>query len=404
LELKTAFESGFLHFSKADAFVKLSCSQKGLSDTEAAKRLKAYGPNTLRNNTGSSDLLLFLLQFKSPVTLLLIIAALLSAGLGDVIDTIIILAIVLISSFLGFWQEKGAADAVKELLKMVQLRCTVIRNGISKEIPSQEVVPGDVIVLSAGNIIPGDSLIIESQELFVDEAAFTGETYPVEKESCVLPVDTPLAKRKNSLFMGAHVISGKATALVINTGTETEFGKISSGLQLKSPETDFEKGIRKFGYMLMEITLLLVIIIFGVNVYLHKPVLDSFLFSLALAVGLTPQLLPAIISVNLSTGARRMAKQQVIVKRLSSIENFGSMNILCSDKTGTITQGKVTLKDTLNIDGKHSDKVLQYAWLNASMQRAFRTRLMKQSLRGITKRTTLLQPGPRSLMILSVRG
>ena len=157
--------------------------------------------------------------------------------------------------------------------------------------------------------------------------------------------------------MGAHIISGKATALVIKTGKETEFGKISAGLLLKAPETDFEKGIRKFGYMLMEITLLLVIIIFAVNVYLHKPVLDSFMFSLALAVGLTPQLLPAIISVNLSTGARRMAKQQVIVKRLSSIENFGSMNILCSDKTGTITEGKVKLKDTLDTSGRHSDKV-----------------------------------------------
>jgi len=371
LEPKTAPEPGFWHLSKEDAFSKLSCSQKGLDNTEAAQRLKTYGPNTIKNNARSSALLLFLSQFKSPVTLLLIIAALLSAALGDVTDTIIILVIVLISSLLGFWQEKGAADAVRELLKMVQLHCTVMRNGTSKEIPSEDVVPGDIIVLSAGDIIPGDSLIIESQELFVDEAAFTGETYPVEKESCVLPIDTPLAKRKNSLFMGAHVISGKATALVIKTGKDTEFGKISSGLQLRAPETDFEKGIRKFGYMLMEITLILVIIIFAVNVYLHKPVLDSFLFSLALAVGLTPQLLPAIISVNLSTGARRMAKQQVIVKRLSSIENFGSMNILCSDKTGTITQGKVTLKDTLDIDGNHSDKVLQYAWVNASMQRGF---------------------------------
>jgi len=171
--------------------------------------------------------------------------------------------------------------------------------------------------------------------------------------------------------MGAHVISGKATALVIKTGAQTEFGKISSGLQAKAPETEFEKGIRKFGYMLMQITLLMVFIIFAVNVFLHKPVLDSFLFSLALAVGLTPQLLPAIISVNLSTGARRMAKLQVIVKRLSSIENFGSMNILCSDKTGTITEGKVNLKDTLNVNGEHSDKVLQYAWLNASLQQGF---------------------------------
>ncbi|MGZ3763818.1 MAG: magnesium-translocating P-type ATPase [Mucilaginibacter sp.] len=369
----TATDQGksFWHLSKEEALSLLSCDQKGLKGAEAAKRLIQYGPNTIKANTNTSALLLFFSQFKSPVTLMLIAAALLSAGLGDVTDTVIILIIVLISSLLGFWQEKGAADAVKELLKMVQLHCTVLRDGNSKEVPSEEVVPGDIIVLSAGDIIPGDSLILDSQELFVDEAAFTGETYPVEKSACVLPIDTPLAKRKNSLFMGAHVISGKATAVVIKTGKETEFGKISVGLQLRAPETDFEKGIRKFGYMLMEITLILVIIIFGINVYLHKPPLDSFLFSLALAVGLTPQLLPAIISVNLSTGARRMAKQKVIVKRLSSIENFGSMNILCSDKTGTITQGKVNLKDTLDVDGKHSDKVLQYAWINASMQKGF---------------------------------
>jgi len=361
----------FWQFSKETAFKMLVTSQNGLDDKEAAKRIKEYGANSIKADSQYSAIFLFLSQFKSPVTIMLIVAALLSASLGDVMDTIIILTIVLISSFLGFWQEKGAANAVKELLKMVQLHCDVLRNGKKKEITVEEVVPGDLVVLSAGDLIPGDSLLIASQELFVDEAAFTGETYPVEKFCGELPVDTPLAKRSNALFMGAHVISGKATALVIKTGAQTEFGKISSGLQAKAPETEFEKGIRKFGYMLMQITLLMVFIIFAVNVFLHKPVLDSFLFSLALAVGLTPQLLPAIISVNLSTGARRMAKLQVIVKRLSSIENFGSMNILCSDKTGTITEGKVNLKDTLNVNGEHSDKVLQYAWLNASLQQGF---------------------------------
>jgi len=367
----TTGQPDFWHLSKEEALAQLSTSQGGLDEQEAAKRKKEYGANTIKTGSQSSVILLFLSQFKSPVTILLIIAALLSAGLGDVADTVIILIIVLISSFLGFWQEKGAANAVSELLKMVQLHCAVLRNGQQKEIPVEEVVPGDVIVLSAGDIIPGDSLIMESQQLFVDEAAFTGETYPVEKNAGVLPAATPLAKRTNAIFMGSHVISGKATVLVMKTGLQTEFGKISEGLKAKVPETDFEKGIRKFGYMLMEITLLLVIIIFAINVFLHKPVLDSFLFSLALAVGLTPQLLPAIISVNLATGARRMAKQKVIVKRLSSIENFGSMNILCSDKTGTITKGKVNLKETLDSSGQHSDKVLQYAWLNASLQQGF---------------------------------
>lgn len=361
----------FWHFSNEDALTKLGSNKNGITNDEADKRLEQYGPNTIKSASHTSPVMLLLSQFKSPVTLMLIMAALLSAGLGDIADTVIILAIVIISSLLGFWQERGAANAVDELMKMVQLHATVLREGKKKEIPLEVIVPGDTICLTAGDIIPGDSLVLESKELFVDEAAFTGETYPVEKETGVLPADTPLAKRSNVLFMGSHVVSGQATALIINTGKQTEFGKISSSLQSKAPETDFEKGIRKFGYMLMQITLLLVIIIFAINVFLHKPVLDSFMFSLAIAVGLTPQLLPAIISVNLATGARRMAKQQVIVKRLSSIENFGSMNILCSDKTGTITEGKVNLKDTLDVSGNHSDKVLQYAWLNASLQQGF---------------------------------
>jgi Mg2+-importing ATPase len=314
---------------------------------------------------------MFLSQFKSPITLLLILAASLSAGLGDAADTVIILVIVLISSCLGYWQERGAENAVQALLKLVQLHCDVLRDGKQKAIPVEAAVPGDIVILAAGDIIPGDSLILSSQELFTHEAAFTGESYPVEKNAGVLPENTPLAKRSNSLLMGAHVISGKATALIISTGEQTEFGKISLELQSTPPLTEFEKGIRNFGYMLMEITLLLVIIIFAINVFLHKPVLDSLLFSLALAVGLTPQLLPAIISVNLATGARRMAARKVIVKRLSAIENFGSMDILCSDKTGTITEGKVTLKDTLDANGVHSERVLLYSWLNASLQQGF---------------------------------
>jgi Mg2+-importing ATPase len=362
----------FWSLASKEVFQLLSCSDNGLSTSTAEDRLKTYGANTLKGTAHSSRILLFLSQFQSPITLLLIAAALLSMGLGDLTDTVIILIIILISSFLGFWQEKGAASAVEELLKMVQIRCRLLRDQMENECPMQTVVPGDVVILSAGDVIPGDSLLLDSHELFIDEAAFTGETFPVEKNAGIVAVDMPLSGRSNTLLMGSHVISGRARALVVRTGKHTEFGKISDRLRLRSPETDFEKGIRRFGYMLMEITLLLVLIIFATNVLLHKPVLDSFLFSLALAVGLTPQLLPAIIMVNLSAGARAMAKKKVIVKRLSSIENFGSMNILCSDKTGTITEGKVTIKDALDITGHHSEKVLQYAGLNAALQQGFR--------------------------------
>ena len=362
----------FWSLESAEALQLLSCSAGGLSAATAEVRLTTYGPNSLKGASRSSTILLFLSQFKSPITLLLIAAALLSMGLGDLSDALIILVIILISSVLGFWQEKGAANAVAELLKLVQIRCRLVRGGEEKEWPMETVVPGDIVILSAGDVIPGDSLILESKELFIDEAAFTGETFPVEKNAGKVGADTPLAKRSNTLFMGSHVISGKARALVVRTGKLTEFGRISDRLRLRAPETDFENGIRHFGYMLMEITLLLVLIIFAINVLLHKPVLDSFLFSLALAVGLTPQLLPAIITVNLSAGAREMAKKKVIVRRLASIENFGSMDILCSDKTGTITAGKVTIKDALDITGQHSEKVLQFAGLNAALQQGFR--------------------------------
>jgi len=301
----------------------------------------------------------------------LLFAAGLSAFLHDLTDSLIILSIIIASGLLGFIQEREAANAVASLLALVQIRTTVIRDGTQTEIPVEEVVPGDVVVLSAGAAVPGDCAILESKDLFVNEATLTGETYPVEKSPGVVPPETPLGGRTNCLFMGTHVVSGSASALVVRTGKNTEFGKVSERLRLRPPETEFEHGVRRFGLFLMEVTLLLVITIFAINVYLARPVLDSFLFSLALAVGLTPQLLPAIISVNLSHGARRMATQQVIVKRLASIENFGSMNALCSDKTGTLTEGVVKLHSVTSIDGQTSEKTLLYAYLNSTYETAF---------------------------------
>jgi len=372
MDNNSEFGIKFWSLTKEEVFKLVSGGEDGLNDEQVAQRLEKYGANSLRETSQKTSFLLFLSQFKSPITILLIVAALLSLFLGDVVNTIIILIILCISSILSFWQENAAVNAAKELLKMVHLNCTILRNRQKREVPIENVVPGDIIYLTAGDIIPGDSKIIESQELFVDEAAFTGETYPVEKTCGILPLDTPLSQRSNTLLMGAHIISGKATAIVVKTGRQTEFGKIAAGLLQRAPETDFERGIRKFSYLLMEITLLLILTIFAINVFLHRDVLDSLLFSLALAVGLTPQLLPTIISVNLSAGAKRMATKKVIVKRLSSIENMGSMDILCSDKSGTVTEGHVNLKDTLDSAGVHSEKVLEYAWLNASMQQGFR--------------------------------
>ena len=311
------------------------------------------------------------MQFKSSIILLLLFATGLSFFLHDRVDAIIILTIVLISGILGFWQEKGAADAVQKLLALVQIKVTVLRSNTVSDVAVDELVPGDIVVLKAGDIIPSDCLLLSADHLFIDEAMLTGESFPVEKSPGLVAADVPLSQRSNALWMGTHVQSGEAKALVIATGQSTEFGKLSGRIKLKAPETDFERGIRRFGYMLMEVTLILVIMIFAVNVYLHKPVMDSFLFALALAVGLTPQLLPAVISINLAHGAKRMAAEKVIVKQLASIENFGSMNVLCSDKTGTLTEGKVHLQGALDVDGKTSDKVLRYAYLNAFYETGF---------------------------------
>lgn len=350
---------------------QLGSGPRGLSTAQAASARARHGPNTLRPPPRFGGLRLLLKQVQSPITLILIAAAVLALALGDRTNAAIILAIVVVSCALGFWQERGAADAVAKLQAVVETRVTLLRNGAEVTVGLAEVVPGDVVRLAAGATLPGDCLLLASQDLFVDEAALTGETYPVEKCGGVLPADTALARRANVLFMGTHVVSGSAQAVVVHTGAATAFGNVAERLRLRPPETEFERGVRQFGAFLMEVTLVLIVLIFAINVYLARPVLDAFLFSLALAVGLTPQLLPAIISINLAQGARQMAKHKVIVKRLAAIENFGSMDVLCSDKTGTLTEGEVHVEAMLDIDGAPSAKVALYAYLNASYESGY---------------------------------
>jgi len=361
----------FWSITAADVLQYLQTSKEGLSSEEAGRRLVRYGANLIKPLKRSDVVTLLISQFKSPIILILFSATGLSFFLHDPVDASIILSIILISGFLGFWQERSASNAVEKLLAMVQIKAAVLRDGSEREIPVEMIVPGDIVILNSGDVVPGDCLLQESKDLFVDEATLTGETYPVEKADAVIPTEATLGQRTNSLWMGTHVVSGRAQAIVIRTGKETEFGKVSERLKLRPQETDFEHGIRRFGYFLMEVTLVLVVAIFAINVYLARPVLDSFLFSLALAVGLTPQLLPAIISINLAHGAKRMAQSKVIVKRLASIENFGCMNVICSDKTGTLTEGVVHLQSALDVDGAPSEKVLFHAYLNASYETGF---------------------------------
>ena len=314
---------------------------------------------------------LLLRQFKSPIILILIFAAVLSLFLKDRVDAGIILGIVLVSGLLSFWQERGATDAVEKLLAIVQVKATVLRDGKSADIPVEEVVPGDVVLLTAGDVIPGDCLLLESNELFADEATLTGETYPVEKQPGTLPADTPLAKRTNSLFMGTHVVSGSATAVVVHTAKDTEFGQVSERLRLRAAETEFEHGVRRFGYFLGEVTLVLVIVIFGINVYLHRPVLDSFLFSMALAVGLTPQLLPAIISINLAHGAKRMAEaeghRQTPGRHREPRQHERAL--LRQDRDPH--RGRGAAPRCSRCHGDDSDRVLLFAYLNAFYETGF---------------------------------
>jgi Mg2+-importing ATPase len=251
------------------------------------------------------------------------------------------------------------------------VKATVLRDGGPVEVPIEEVVPGDVVALAAGDVIPGDGRILEARDLFVGEAALTGETFPVEKAAGSSPPDAPVAARANCLFLGTSVVSGTARLLVAGTGRDTEFGRVSEALRHRPPATEFERGIRRFGALLVEVTLLLVLAVFAINVALRRPALESFLFALAIAVGLTPQLLPAIISVNLARGARRMARGRVIVRRLAAIEDLGGMDVLCADKTGTLTEGRVRLAEAVDFDGRPGAKVRLFAYLNATFQSGY---------------------------------
>jgi Mg2+-importing ATPase len=350
---------------------ELRATSEGLSEDDAAIRLGTFGRNTTAQPKAHGVYRLVWTQLTSPITLLLLVAAILSMALGERADATVILGILFVSGALGTWQERRAANAVEGLLALVRSTTTVRRSPKQRDIPIEEVVPGDVVCLTAGATVPADARILESKDLFVDESALTGESYPAEKGPGLVPPDAPLARRSNVVHLGTHVVSGTATVLACRTGMATEFGKIAHQLVRRPAYTEFELGVRRFGHLLLEITTVLVVVIFAVNVALDRPVLDALLFTLALAVGLTPQLLPAIVSVTLSQGARHMAGERVIVRRLASIEDLGGMQILCTDKTGTITEGIVTLHSAEDWHGAHNERITLFAHLNAAFETGF---------------------------------
>ncbi len=352
--------------------VTLDSTADGLGTAEATERLQQYGLNILKAGNQVTALRLLLNQFKSPLVLILIFAVIVSAFAQEWTDAVIILLIILGSTLLGFWQEYRATTAVAKLRALVRLKTTILRAGRPETLPAEAIVPGDVVLLSAGSLIPADGVLLEAKDFFVSQAVLTGETFPVEKKVAPkageIAAKAGLAARTNCVFMGTSVRSGTAHALITQTGADTAFGQIAERLKLRPPETEFEHGIRRFGYLLTEVMVALVVAAFAINVFLHRPPIESLLFAIALAVGMAPELLPAIISINLAKGAQIMAKSGVIVRRLSAIENLGSMDVLCTDKTGTLTQGVVRLDGALDSQGEPSPSVLRAAYLNALFQ------------------------------------
>ncbi|MGC4038582.1 MAG: magnesium-translocating P-type ATPase [Chitinophagaceae bacterium] len=369
---------------------ELNTSSRGLTESQASERVKLQLKFFEKESRLRRQLKLLIRQFANPLVLLLVIAVILSASLGESSDALIILFILLTSGILGYLQESNAGNAFEELNKLIDLKHNVLRENCALQVPVREIVPGDMLLLEAGDIIPADCRIVDSNELHVNESSLTGESFPVEKIKGKIAESMPLNQKSNCLWQGTNVVSGMATALVIRTGAQTIFGQMAHSLT-QTPETAFEKGIRGFGYFLLRITVILAIVILLVNVYFKKPFFESILFSLALAVGMAPELLPAIMTLAMSAGARRMMRKKVIVKRLSSIFNFGEVDVLCTDKTGTLTGGNVCIKDITDIDGKSSDSLRFYAWLNASLQNGFKNPIdeaissMNQSLQGYEK-------------------
>lgn len=334
-------------------FTQSNHNKTGLTTTEVERRLNQFGLNEPVKTLQLSGIVQFFLLFANPLVIILLTASAISLIVGDWINALIIVVMVLLSVVLNFIQTSRSKKAAESLRKEVSITANVLRNGVWQEIPRREIVPDDVVRLSAGDLIPADADLLEAKNFHVQESALTGESLPVEKTVT------------EKVFLGTSVISGTATTIVTATGQNTQFGQIAARLTEKTPETEFERGTRKFGFLIMRVVFLLVIFVFFVNTLLHRDTFESLLFSIALAVGLTPEFLPMITTITLGQGAMKMARKKVIVKHLEAIQNFGSIDILCSDKTGTLTKGEMSLREHLDAGGKESEFVFLLAYLNS---------------------------------------
>lgn len=362
------------------AYSELRTSRKGLSDTEARLRLEQYGLNVIDEKKKMGIVLEFLSHFKDPLIIILIFAASVSALFGEIKSSVIVFVMLLMSVALDFFEEHSANDAAEKLKEKVTTTVTVIREGEKKDVKSSHVCVGDVIFLNSGDLVPADARIIEADDFFVNQSSLTGESFPCEKRPDIPTQGEGSEEHSNIIFLGSNVVSGTAYAVVFETGKETEFGSIARVAVESDPKSEFELGITQFGYFIMKVILVLVLIIFLGNAIIHKNILESFMFAVAIAVGLTPELLPVVMSVTMARGAKKMAKFGVIVKRLSAIPNFGSMDILCTDKTGTLTEDNIQLVLHTNPFGKDDEKVLRYTYLNSLHQTGVKNPLDKAVL------------------------
>ena len=360
----------------SELLAALDATAAGLTSDEATDRRRRYGPNSLVRESRFAGLAGFLRFFANPLVIVLLAAAAVSLVLGDRVDGLIIIVIVLLSVCLNGAMEFGARSAVEAIRKQVATTATVTRDAKEQELPLVELVPGDVIRLCAGDLVPADARLLTAKDLHVRESALTGESLPIEKTACDLPAGAHgIGDAANSIFLGTAVQSGMGTAVVVGTGRATAFGGIANRLAVRSPETAFARGLRHFGLMITRVIMVLVLFVLLVNIVLHRPVLESFIFSVALAVGMTPEMMPMIITITLAQGARRMMKRRVLVKQLSAIEDFGSIDILCSDKTGTLTEGEIVLDRHVDIEGRDDDNVLRLVYLNSYFEAGIKSPL-----------------------------
>ena len=354
----------------------LQATPAGLTADEAERRLVLHGSNSMVRESRFAVLVSLLRFLINPLVIILLVASGVSLALGDSVGGLIIIAIVLLSVLLNFFMEFQAQHAVEEIRKQVATTAAVMRDGREQDLPVAELVPGDVIRLNAGDLVPADARLLDVKDLQVRESALTGESLCVEKTCGDLPAGKhAITDASNCVFMGTAVQTGIGTAVIVCTGRNTAFGEIAQRLAMRPPETEFGRGIRHFGFMITRVIMLLVLFVLLVNIAFHRPILESFLFSVALAVGMTPEMMPMIITVTLAQGARRMTKKKVLVKQLSAIEDFGSIEILCSDKTGTLTEGEIELDRHVDVKGKDDDSVLRFIYLNSFFQAGIKSPL-----------------------------